>query len=86
MSGERFGEWMRSEQGKAVVRLYAEVLRAVDAGAAPDVLIAQPQAQPDQYEFILVAVRKKNAAERAGSQWHLELQLHGGKWKLLDTD
>ncbi len=79
-------EWLKSANGKAVVRLYADVIRAIDAKAGPDTLIARPQTRPDQYEFILVAIRNQSPAARTGAQWHLELQLHQGRWKLMDTD
>ncbi len=86
LSAEAFGLWMQSDKGKAVVALYAEVIRGVDSKAGADVLIAQPQAEKNQYEFILAAVRKQKSFERAGAQWYLEIQLHEGKWKLVDTD
>jgi hypothetical protein len=83
---EEFDKWMASEKGKAILKLYADVIRAIDTKAGPDVLISRAQDKPDQYEFILVALRKTSASDRAGAQWHLELQLHEGKWKLMDTD
>lgn len=86
LTSKQFVEWMKTDKGKADVRLYADVLRAIDTKAGPDVLIAQAQEQKDQYEFILVATSKQRLAGRSGAQWHLEIQLHEGKWKLMDTD
>ncbi len=49
-----------------------------------DVLIAQPQEDPDEYEFILVKAKHRRSQEH--QQWHLELKKEDGKWKLMDTD
>lgn len=86
LSSKEFVEWMKSDKGKADVQLFADVVRAIDTKAGPDVLIAQAQKENDQYEFILVATSKQKLAGRSGAQWHLEIQLHEGKWKLMDTD
>ena len=86
LGAKEFAEWMKSDKGKAVVRLYASVIGAIDTKAGSDTLIARAEEQKDKYEFILVATGKQNAADRAGAQWHLEIQLHEGKWKLMDTD
>lgn len=80
ISVEMFAESMRLGRAKTITRLYADVIRAIDAQAGPEVLIACAQDQADQYEFILVSQRW------SGALWHLELQLHEGKWKLMDTD
>ena len=86
LGSKEFVESMKSDWGKAVVRLYADVIRAIDTKAGLDTLYAGAQKQKDQYEFILVAARKQQATGRSNTQWHLEIQLHEGKWKLMDTD
>ena len=86
LSSEQFVEWITSDRGKPVARLCADIIKAAEGKARPEELVAQPQEQADRYEFILVSERRKSRTERAGAQWHLELQLHEGKWKLLDTD
>ena len=86
LTAAEFVEWMKSEKGAAIARLIADVLAAIDGKAGAEVVVAQAQDKPEQYEYILVQVRKKSPPERKGAQWHLELQLHDGQWKLMDTD
>ena len=82
-----FERLMSTPRGEAMgIKLFNEVLDAVDGKADDKVLIARPQAEKDEYEFILVKVRDQLPAERKGRQWHLELKLDEGKWKLMDTD
>ena len=81
---ERFRKFMDGDKGKAIVTLFDEVLKAVDDKADESVLIARHNPEnKDEYEYILVKVQK---SDRKGRQWHLELQLDGGQWKLMDTD
>lgn len=81
---ERFKKFMDGDKGKAIVDLFGEVLKAVDDKADEQTLIARPQEKKDEYEYILVKVQRD--PDRKGRQWHLELKLDGGQWKLLDTD
>ena len=88
---ERFVDHMRSHRGTAIVQLYRDVLLAADSGAPETVMVARPQERdgPDRYEFVLIETRKRRRAnpfERRGPQWHLELGLNDGRWKLVDTD
>ena len=86
LTAEEFTEGMRSDKGTELIRLCAEVLKAVDENAGREVLIARPQEEEGQYELILMSLKGTDRAERSDRQWHLELQLHDGKWKLMDTD
>ena len=81
-----FVVYMKSEEGHAIVALYQDVLKAVDDASGPEILISQPEKDDGQYEFILVVIKKLSSKERNKKQWHLELQLDNGIWKLLDTD
>jgi len=81
-----FVKGMESDFGKAVTQLFTDVLKAVDEKAGPDEVLAQPQEEEDQYEFILVPLEKQGRGRPRGVLWHLELQLHKGKWKLMDVD
>ncbi|MBI5359376.1 MAG: hypothetical protein HZA48_02205 [Planctomycetes bacterium] len=83
LTTEEFSEFMRSNKGKEVLRLFTEVLKAADEKAETDVLIARPEDEEGQYEFIL---KMSQEERRGGRRWHIELQWHDGKWKLLDTD
>jgi hypothetical protein len=83
---EGFVESMNEDFGKSVIKVFADVAKAIDEKAGADVLVAQPQEDEDEYEFILVMVRKNNPFGKKGSPWHIELKLHDGKWKLMDID
>ena len=83
---EEFVDSMKEDFGKGVIRLFANVIKAIDDKAEPDVIVAQPQEDQDEYEFILTKVKENNPIGRKGSPWHIELKLHNGKWKLMDTD
>jgi len=80
---QAFIEEMSSDRGAAMVRLFADVQAAIKAKKAEDVLIARVQEDADEYEYILVQVRKRPSK---GQQWHLEFKREDGKWKLMDTD
>lgn len=82
----KFTESMKEDFGKGVIKLFADVVKAIDDKAGPEVIVAQPEEEKEQYEFILTKVKKDNPIGQKGSPWHIELQLHGGKWKLMDTD
>lgn len=84
MTAEEFAATLSGPKGKPMIEIFGDVLKAVDEKAGPDVLLAQPQKDVDEYEFILVKV--KALPNRMGRQWHLELKLDGGAWKVLDTD
>ncbi len=86
VTAEEFVGHMKSDKGREIIRLYAEVLKHVDAKVGPEALIARPEEKEGQYEFILVSVKALSRGKRATQQWHLELGLHDGKWKLMDTD
>lgn len=83
---EEFVESMNEDFGKGVVRLFADVIKAIDDKSGPEVLVAQTQEDKDEYEFVLPQVRKDNPFGGKGNPWHIELKLHDGKWKLMDTD
>lgn len=80
----KFVEYMKSDRGTAIVKLFAEVQGAIKDKKGEDVLISRPQENKDEYEYILVQVKKRPS--RKGQQWHLELKKEDGKWKLMDTD
>jgi hypothetical protein len=80
----QFVDYMKSDPGAAIVRLFADVQAAIKEKKGEDVLVARAQEKPDEYEFILVQVKKHPS--RKGQQWHLELKREDGKWKLMDTD
>ena len=84
MTAAEFEATLTGPKGKPMIDVFSDVLKAVDEKAGPDVLLAQPQKDVDEYEFILVKV--KALPNRMGRQWHLELKLDGGVWKILDTD
>ncbi len=81
---KEFVEAMRGKRGEAIVNLFVEVDDALKGGKGEQVVIARSQEEPDEYEFILVQV--KRSPSRKGQQWHLELKKEDGKWKLQDTD
>ncbi len=81
---QEFIECMKGKDGAAILNLFSEVLDAIKQQKGEDVLIARPQDDPDEYEFILVQVR--DSRSRGGRQWHLELKKEDGRWKLMDTD
>jgi hypothetical protein len=83
---EGFVEAMTEDFGKGVIKIFADVVKAIDDKAGPDVIVAQPQEDKDEYEFILAKVKKNNPIGRKGNPWHIELKLDEGKWKLMDTD
>jgi ABC-type transporter MlaC component len=83
---EGFVKSMKEAFGKGVIKIFADVVKAIDDRAGPDVIVAQPQEDKDEYEFILAKVRKNNPIGSKGSPWHIELKLDEGKWKLMDTD
>jgi thiol-disulfide isomerase/thioredoxin len=83
---QHFIKWMQSNKGKAVIALYTEIIKAINNNSDQDVLITRLEEIKDEYEFILVKIKAKSYTERAGAQWHLELQRHEDKWKLKDTD
>lgn len=85
VTADGFVKVMDSDKGKAIVALFEDVLAAVDSKADAATLISQPTPdRENEYEFILVKVRQKPT--RKGQQWHLELKLDQGSWKLMDTD
>jgi len=79
-----FVKFMQSPRGKAIVDLFAAVEAAVKRKSGQDVVVAQRQENADEYEFILVQVKER--FPRDGEQWHLELKIEDGEWKLMDTD
>lgn len=81
---EQFVDYMKGEAGTAIVKLFANVHAAISQKAGEDVLVAREQDKSNKYEFCLVQVA--NLPVRRGQQWHLELQLEGDQWKLVDTD
>lgn len=81
---EQFVDYMKSDPGAAIIRLFADVQSAIKDKKGEDVLIARAPENPDEYEFILVQVKK--GPSQKGQQWHLELKREDGKWKLIDTD
>ncbi|ADB14961.1 hypothetical protein Psta_0266 [Pirellula staleyi DSM 6068] len=81
---KRFVDYMKSEAGAAIIKLFADVHAAITQKAGEDVLIARKSDKPDKYEFCLVQVESLPA--RKGQQWHLELQIEDDQWKLVDTD
>lgn len=83
---DKFKAFMNGPKGQPVADVFDEVLKAVDSKADKTVLLAQPQEKEGEYEFILVKLKNLPPAERKGRQWHLELGLDDGRWKLLDTD
>ena len=83
---EGFVESMKKDWGKDVLKVFSDVVKAINDKAGPDVLVAQFQEDKDEYQFILVQVRKNNWVASKGSPWHIELKLHDGKWKLMDID
>ena len=84
VSQEAFIAYLTRGRGTGIVDLFAEVDNAIKQMKGREILIAGPQEQPDEYEFILVQVKKRRT--RKGQQWHLELKKEDGKWKLIDTD
>ncbi|MFT5467431.1 MAG: hypothetical protein ACI8UO_002535 [Verrucomicrobiales bacterium] len=84
LGAEEFADSMKEPFGKAVIQLFAETVKLLDAKAGEDKLIAQPQEEDGEFEFVLVEV--KGLAERGDRLWHLELGLHEGKWRLRDVD
>ena len=80
----QFVEYMKSDRGEAIVKLFTEVQSAIKDKKGENVLIARTQEEKNEYEFILVQV--KALPSRKGQQWHLELKKEDGKWKLMDTD
>lgn len=83
---DEFSEAMKGDFGKAVTKLFAEVIKAVDDEAGPEVVVARLQEDEDEYEFILKSARENSYRGKRGTLWHLELKLHDGKWKLMDAD
>jgi hypothetical protein len=81
-----FNELMKEDFGKGLIKIFADVVKAIDDKSGPDVIVAQPQEDKDEYEFILAKVKKNNSIGSKGSPWHIELKLDEGKWKLMDTD
>jgi hypothetical protein len=81
-----FAESMKGDFGKGVIKLFSDAIKAIDEKAGPDVIVAQLQKDPDEYEIILTKVKKSNPIGSKGSPWHIELKLDEGKWKLMDTD
>lgn len=84
MSEKQFVDYMKNDSGAAVIKLFSQVDKAIREKAGEDILIARPQEKADEYEFILVEVKKRRS--KIGEQWHLELKKVDGRWKLLDTD
>lgn len=86
MDAVKFAGWMKSEKGKKVIQLFADIIKAMDEKAGPEVVVAQPEEDKNQYEFILTGVKSRNPIGQKGSEWHLELEFHDGKWKFMDVD
>jgi hypothetical protein len=84
---KEFIESMKEDYGKGIIKLFADVIKAIDDKSGPDVVVAQPQEDKDEYEFVLTKGKKdNNTFGGRRSPWHIELKLHDGKWKLMDTD
>ena len=100
-SAEQFEQHMKSDEGKRLTQLFAEVLQAVKAEAGPDVLTVEeskqrskrpagkdPAPSDDAVETVYsyTLPKVKTKRNKMGQFWDLELILVGGKWKFLDMD
>lgn len=86
LTSTQFEEWMVSEKGTSLLRLYDEVLAANDENSPEREMVAQPEKEDGKYEFILPKVRDSNTLAEQNRFWHIELQLDDGSWKLMDLD
>jgi hypothetical protein len=81
---DQFVEFMKGESGLPIIQLIADVHSGLNQKKGEDVLIGREVEGADEYEFILVPAMKMRTGK--GQQWHLELKLEEGQWKLKDTD
>jgi len=86
LTAEKFAAGMKKDRGKHTLQLFADVIKMIDEKAGKDQFLAQKQESGDEYEFVLVKLKDMSRDERKGRQWHIELKLHEGKWKVMDVD
>ena len=86
LNKEKFLELMKGQFGRNTVKVFSEVIKAIDAKAGSDVLTAGYQESQNEYEFSLTQARKVSFRGASNSPWHIELKLHDGIWKLKDID
>ena len=89
MSLAQMKEAMNTEPGTLLAGLFAAAIKALDDQAGKDVLVAQVQEDPDEYEFNLEKRRPSLAPEDLGKpkqMWRIELKKEDGRWKFMDMD
>ena len=82
LAEDRFVQDMQGDMGTQVIKLMAAVNEAIAQKLGPETLIARPQDDPEEYEFILPKARRATEA----MLWHIELKKENGVWKLKDVD
>lgn len=80
LTENEFVEYNKAGRGSGTIQILRDVVLATAGNPSAEYL--SEKLNPDTQEY---AFRVKGVAKH-GTQWHLELQLHEGKWKLMDTD